>query len=222
MAPMTDWTRDVARLVEHGRDWEAAAVAVGHLPRRQGERMDPLEQLDQLAPLLGAANELDVSQLDAPTPCTEFTVRDVLEHMIAGGTAFAAMFRGETPSGDAGAGDGDTVARFNAAMAELVDAMRSPGALERTIPAPFGDVPGDVFARFVVLDGLVHAWDIATATGLPFDPPQQLVEEVHAFARQAITPAMRDAGMFAPATDAPADAGAVECLAAYTGRKVSN
>ena len=44
-------------------------------------------------------------------------------------------------------------------------AIRSPGALDRTVAAPFGDTPGEAFARFVVLDGLVHGWDLATATG---------------------------------------------------------
>ena len=105
-------------------------------------------------------------------------------------------------------------------MTELVEAMRLPGALDRTIAAPFGDVPGEVFARFVVLDGLVHAWDISVATGTAFDPPESLVDEVDAFARAAITPAMREAGMFAAPVDPPAGATPIERLAAFTGRRI--
>ncbi len=81
----------------------------------------------------------------------------------------------------------DLVAAFPVAMAELHAAVHSPGALDRTINAPFGEVPGDVFARFVAMDGLVHGWDIATATGQAYDPPAALVSAVDAFTRQAIS-----------------------------------
>ena len=98
--------------------------------------------------------------------------------------------------------------------------MRSPGALDRTIAAPFGDVPGPAVARFVVLDGLVHGWDLATAPGQPYHPPATLVAEVHAFAEEAIVPAMREADMFQPPAEPPADATPIEQLVALTGRRV--
>src|SRR5438552_13567703 len=96
---MSTWDREVQRLVEHGRDREAAALAVRHLSGPlQGGSMDPLEQLDQLGPVLGGVVTLIGSeQLDEPTPCTQFTVRGVLEHMILGATSFAAAFRGQSP-----------------------------------------------------------------------------------------------------------------------------
>ena len=128
--------------------------------------MDPLEQLDQLGPVLaGVVTQIDPSQLDRPTPCTKFTVRGVLEHMIGGATSFASAFRGKSPPAADGNQRSDPLGRFGEAMTGLADGMHSPGALDRTIVAPFGDVPGEAFARFVVLDGLVHGWDLATATG---------------------------------------------------------
>lgn len=220
---MTDWEREVERLVAHGRDREAAALAVRHMsaPTKQGESMDPLEQLDLLAPALGGVvTQIGAGQLDEPTPCTDFTVRGVLEHMIAGATGFAAAFRGEPAPSANGDGSADPVGRFGEAMTGLVDAVRSPGALDRTIAAPFGDVPGQTFARFVVLDGLVHGWDLAIATGRPYQPPVTLVAEVDAFAREAIVPAMREADMFAAPVEAPADATPIERLVALTGRRV--
>jgi uncharacterized protein (TIGR03086 family) len=142
----------------------------------------------------------------------------VLEHMIGGATAFAAAFRGDEAPSAPGEAPADPVAGVGAALGELVAAVQSPGALDRTIAAPFGDVPGDAFARFVVLDGLVHGWDLANATGQPYEPPAPLVEAVEAFAREAIVPAMRDAGMFAPALECPDGAPGIERLAAFTGR----
>jgi uncharacterized protein (TIGR03086 family) len=81
-------------------------------------------------------------------------------------------------------------------------------------------MPGDAFARFVVLDGLVHGWDLATATQQAYEPSDRLVEEVDAFARQAIAPAMRDGDTFADALEPPAGATSIERLAAFTGRRI--
>ncbi len=181
--------------------------------------MDPRTQLDEILPLLNElVAPLDDTQLDAPTSCANFAVRHVLEHMIGGATMFAAAFRGEAPA--APAGTTDLVAVFPAAMAELRAAVHSPGALDRTIAAPFGDVPGETFARFVAMDGLVHGWDIASATGQPYDPPASVVTEVHAFARQAISDDMRDGDTFAAAVPPPAGASPLVQLVAFTGRQV--
>ena len=182
--------------------------------------MDPIAQFDAIVPLLdGLVAGIDGEQLDDPTPCTDFTVRQVLEHMVGGATAFAAAFRGEEPP--AGGVPDDVVAAFPGAMRALGDAMRSPGALEQTIHAPFGAVPGEVFARFIALDGLVHGWDIATATVQPYDPPPEVVEEAAGFARQAIGDGMRDGDTFAAEVTPPAGASALERVVAFTGRTVA-
>jgi uncharacterized protein (TIGR03086 family) len=213
----------ITQLIRQGRDREAAELGSERLApaSTRGRPMDPISQLDTIVPLLnGLVAPLagDDEALAAPTPCSQFCVRQVLEHMVGGATAFAAAFRGaEAPAGPL---PDDLVAAFPQAMASLQDAMRSPGALDRTIAAPFGEVPGEVFGRFVALDGLVHGWDIATATGRSYDPPAEVVADVDGFARAAIGDAMRGE-TFAPATEPPAGASAVERLVAFTGRTVA-
>jgi uncharacterized protein (TIGR03086 family) len=215
---MTAWDREVQRLVEHGRDREAAALAVRHLSLSGGD-MDPLDQFDALGPVLGGVVAgIGPESLDAPTPCADLTVRGVLEHMIGGATVFAAAFRGDpAPPAPSFA---DPVAAVGSALGSLGDAVHAPGALDRTIAAPFGDVPGAAFAGFVVLDGLVHGWDLATATGRPYAPPEGLVAAVDAYARSAITPSLRSNGMFAPPVPAPPGATPIERLVSFTGRSV--
>ena len=177
--------------------------------------MDPLTQLEQLGPHLGGVVAgITPDQLDRPTPCAEFTVRGVLEHMIGGATAFAAAYRGQPP---AEPDVSDPLAGFGPALGDLVAAITAPGALDRTVAAPFGEVPGETFARFVVLDGLVHGWDMATATGQAYDPPAELVAAADAFARDTLDP-LRDGQTFAAATEPASDATRIERLAAYTGR----
>jgi uncharacterized protein (TIGR03086 family) len=226
------WASEVQHLMVLGRDREAAELAARHLREEQpgaatatargGEAtMGPLDQLDELEPLLGqVASGITPDALDLPTPCTNFTVRGVLGHMIGGATQFAAAFRGESPPdvpADVANGP-DVVARAGTALGGLMEAIRSPGALGRTVAAPFGEMPGDAFARFVVLDGLVHGWDLAVATGQQYEPSEHLVAEVDAFARQAIAPSMRDGDTFAGAVEPPAGATPIERLAAFTGR----
>ena len=181
--------------------------------------MDGVQQLDEILPMVEeVVNAIAPDQLRRPTACAGFAVEGVLEHMIAGATSFAPAFRGEPAQGETGGGS--VHERWRRAMAELLAAVHLPGAQERTVSAPFGEVPGSVFARFVAFDGLVHGWDLATATGQPYSPSDDVVREVHAFTREALTDAMRDGDTFAAPTDAPSDASPIEQLVAFTGRQL--
>lgn len=220
----------VASLIELGRDREAAEL--GAAARRQNDRagdrspartrggtMEVLDQLDQLGPALGTVvGGIKADQLDNPTPCSEFTVQGVLEHMVGGATMFAAAFRGQTPPAVDDAGE--VLDRFGPALTDLVAAMHEPGALDRPVEAPFGEVPGSTFARFVVLDGLVHGWDLSIATGQPYDPPDALVADVEAFARDTLGP-LRDGEMFTAAVEPPAGSTPIERLVSFTGRQIT-
>jgi uncharacterized protein (TIGR03086 family) len=214
----------VTKLIEAGRDRDAAQhgaldLDAGHTAHPldlNGEPMDPLTQLDQLGPLLaGVVSGITPDQLDRPTPCGDFTVRGVLEHMIGGATRFAAAYRGlAPPEPDLS----DVLTGFGPALEDLGAAISAPGALDKTVSAPFGETSGETFARFVVLDGLVHGWDLSTATGQPYNPPVELVTAVEAFARQVLDP-LRDGQTFADAVEPAVGASPIERLAAYTGRR---
>lgn len=178
--------------------------------------MDALTQLDELGPLLaGTVTRITPEQLDNPTP-SGMTVRGVLEHMIGGGTAFTAAYRNEAPGE---ADTSDVLGSFVPALTGLAESMHAPGALEQTIPAPFGDTPGDTFARYIVFDGLVHGWDMATATAQPYEPSDALVADAQAFAEDALAP-MRDGDTFADPVEPPSSATPIERLAAFSGRQV--
>lgn len=183
--------------------------------------MDGVQQLDEIIPMLeGLVAKITPEQLDNPTPCASFTVTGVLEHMIGGATAFAPAFRGTEPPA-AAAGGGTVQERWGDAMAELLAAVHTAGAQERTIASPFGEVPGAMFARYVAFDGLVHGWDLASAIDLPYDPDAQLVAEVDTFARDLLQPQMRDGDTFAAETSVGPDATPIERLVAFSGRTLA-
>lgn len=183
--------------------------------------MNGVEQLDEIIPMLEAiVRQIPGDAYDLPTACTDWTVSGVLEHMIGGATTFAAAFRGEQGAA-AAEPEGDLGARWCSAMADLLAAVHTPGSQERTIAAPFGEVAGAVFARFVALDGLLHGWDLSTASRQPYTPREELVLAVDAFAREAVSPAVRESGAFAPEVSAPAGADPLARLVAFSGRDLS-
>lgn len=191
--------------------------------------MEPTEQLAIIIPVLNTiVDRLGSEQLDNPTACANLDVQGVLDHMMGGAAAFAPAFRGDAsheaalPEGSSGSAVVGQVpaADFRRAMNGLLAAVNAPGAMERVIDAPFGQVPGSVFARFVAFDGLIHGWDLASATGQTYDPPRAVVAAVDAFAREALGPDMRDGDTFAVEKTAPAGASLLEALVTFSGRTI--
>lgn len=182
--------------------------------------MEPRQQLSIIIPsLTEIVGNITPDQLDDPTPCATFTVRGVIEHMIGGARSSAPAFRGVTPDIPTRQ-DQHHPAVFRQAMVELLDAVSTAGALDRTIQSPFGTLKGEVFARFIALDGLIHGWDLTQASNQPYEPPADVIAAVDSFARQAITPDMRDCDTFGPATQPPPHANTLQRLVAYTGRDI--
>lgn len=184
--------------------------------------MEPTEQLSHILPTLSSTvDRIQVTQLNDPTPCSNFTVHDVLNHMIVLGGTFASMFSGEQPPEiEAPATGSVPAAEFRRTMENLLASVRSPGALDRTIAAPVGDLPGSTFARFVAFDGLMHGWDLAKATGVGFEVPAEVVAAVDEFAHVALTADLRDGDTFKDPTTPPADSDPIDRLAAFSGRTV--
>ena len=185
--------------------------------------MEGNEQLAVIIPMLkNVGAGIVPQQLDGSTPCAHFTVTGVLDHMTSLASTFAPAFLGEpAPNGAPPSPDVEHLTtRFQVAMDALLYAVQSQGALERMIDSPFGPMPGSTFARLVAFDGLIHGWDLATSTQQAWDPPEDLVAEVDAFARQALAPEMRDGDTFAQETQAPADATPLLRLVAFSGRTI--
>ena len=186
--------------------------------------MEGNEQLAVIIPMLKQVGAgILPKHRNGSTPCASFTVSGVVGHMTGLAATYAPAFRGDAPPSDGKpsvAGDGDLMVAFQLAMDALLAAVQSPGALERTLDTPFGPMPGSTFARLVAFDGLIHGWDLATSTQQSWDPPDDVVAEVDAFARQAIAPEMRDGETFAHETHAPPDATPLLRLVAFSGRTI--
>src|SRR5947207_326855 len=138
--------------------------------------------------------------LDAPTPCPEYALGDLVEHVGGAASAFtgaAAKDLGEAtsqgPSGDASRLGDDWRSRIPGDLAALADAWRDPDAWTGMTKAGGVDLPGEV-AGLVALDELViPGWDVARATGQPYDCDAPSLDPVHGFVSQFLGPGQEEA-----------------------------
>jgi uncharacterized protein (TIGR03086 family) len=166
------------------------------------------------------------SQLGLPSPCTEWTVRDVINHITGGSTMFAVCVEeGSVPDdllGKLMAGDNlgdDYVGAWESASARAISAFEAPGALDKMVKLPFGEMPAGVAVNIAVFDVLTHTADIANATGQTIDDTA-LVETALEVGHQMIGPELRVPGVFDPEQPAPEGATPTVRLLAFAGRKV--
>ena len=154
-------------------------------------------------------------QLDNKTPCPEWTVRDLLEHQIGVVAGMGAAVAGE-PRGEFKL-SADPANQFATVSAAALAAWRAPGALDRTINAGPGPMPGQVLAGINLLDTATHTWDVAIATGQPAELPDAVAEAALEASHTIVSAELR-AGRFGPEVAAPKGAAATERLVAFLGR----
>ncbi|MFC9295408.1 TIGR03086 family metal-binding protein [Streptomyces sp. NPDC057011] len=163
-------------------------------------------------------------QWDAPTPCTEWTVRDLVNHvtgeqlwippLVADGRTVEEM-------GDAFSGDvlgEDPVAAWDKASAAAHAAFAAPAALERTVRLSYGPALGSAYCSELTADCIVHTWDLSRGIGADDRLPDDLVE----FSIKEVMPyadGLAASGMYAEPLEVPAGANAQTRLLALLGRR---
>jgi uncharacterized protein (TIGR03086 family) len=156
-------------------------------------------------------------QLDRVTPCTEFRVRDLLNHLVQVVRNFQALAAREdvdwSPGPDRLVGDWRTA--FAAETSRLVDAWSDPGALEGVSPGL--GLPQRTVGQMVVADLVVHGWDLARGTGQEYSVDPSLVPVTREFL-DAMVETGRKMGAFGDPVDCPPGAGEFGRLLALTGR----
>jgi uncharacterized protein (TIGR03086 family) len=171
-------------------------------------------------------NGISEDQLTAQSPCTDWTVRDVINHITGGAHMFAmSAEQGSVPDdvmgqllGGDNLGD-DFKGSFRQAADRAVAAFGEPGVLEKTVRLPFGEMPAGVALNIAIFDLTTHAADLAKATGQKLQDTE-LAETALAVGKQMIGPDLRQPGFFDAEQAAPADASPEDRLLAFAGRKV--
>ena len=163
-------------------------------------------------------------QWSGPTPCTEWSVRDLANHVIGENRWVPPLMEGRTIAdvGDALEGDllgDDPAGEWDRAAKEAYAAVEEPSALERTVHLSFGDFPGRYYIAQVLSDHVIHAWDLARAIGASEELDPELVE----FAYEELVPQFeqwRQGGAFGPKVEVAEEADLQTKLLAEAGRAV--
>jgi uncharacterized protein (TIGR03086 family) len=181
---------------------------------------EPLNELVSAEATLAIAQRtlaaLTASDLGRQTPCEDFTVAALVEHLV-GSISGIGKALGAEIADDAGATPEVRVAN---AAAPTLEAFNARG-LDGTVDLGFAVLPAATVANILNLEFLVHAWDFATATGRVLDVSPVLSGYVLGLARNTIQPGMRGRS-FAAETLVEESAESLDRLVAFTGRQAAN
>jgi uncharacterized protein (TIGR03086 family) len=168
---------------------------------------------------------IDPAQLDDPTPCGEWTVRDVLNHITGGADIFAIAATDGTVADETlvalttGDNLGDDYKQsFDAAASRALDAFAPPGTLDKVIALPFGEMPAGVALNIAIFDVTTHAWDLAKATGQSTELDAEVLAAAYELAQGMLSDDFRASGAFGAEVTVGDDAPIQDRLAAFTGR----
>jgi uncharacterized protein (TIGR03086 family) len=176
--------------------------------------MDIIDRYEEAATGFTARlNAVTDDQWTNPTPCTDWDVRQLVDHVLA--------IQRQIPEGlgvpvaDDGA---DRQATWKAVRDATRTALREPGVLERTMQGVGGEVPVEMALIPRLSDLHVHTWDLARATG----GDERLSPEVAAIVLERLKPndeALRKSGSFGPKVDPPPGADVQVELLCFLGRR---
>jgi uncharacterized protein (TIGR03086 family) len=194
----------------------------GHVDN-QNQINDPIAQLKEAnAVFTDVLANVTPEQMPLPTVNDEWDVRALINHLVAGNQWMARSLTTADvprPSGDA-IGDRSPADAYAESWNALIAAFEEPGALERTMTMPFGEVPATMLAALRFSDTVAHAWDLAQATGQNTDLAPDLCEVALAITRQRLAGRDRAQLPFKEEVPVPADACAADRLAGYMGKPV--
>jgi uncharacterized protein (TIGR03086 family) len=162
------------------------------------------------------ARNVQPEQLLTSTPCAEWTVQDLLDHLV-GGTQYLGMALGAEPSESTTRATADDLA---AGVAGCLDRLEDPAALAHRSASPLGfEWSGAEATAGTFMDVLVHTWDLASATGQDPALDPDLVDACVAMFLPDMPERGRAAGIVGPAVSVPPGASPQDRLLGAMGRQ---
>ncbi|MEV3861209.1 TIGR03086 family metal-binding protein [Streptomyces sp. NPDC050095] len=185
--------------------------------------IDGYELMEQAhAYLRAAVRGVPADGWDRPTPCTEWTVRQVLNHARLDQQALVMQIADVAPSGDPFAPvdevGPDPVGELEQVLDVATAAWESVGRDAEEVVTPIGTVASRLGTALAALDAAVHAWDIARATGQELPLSDELAAGLQEPVTQFVDFVRDNYQKYAPVVVVPEQAGAAARLLAFTGR----
>ncbi len=163
-----------------------------------------------------------VQDWEAPTPCSEWNTRDLVNHLTNEVLWVPPLMAGETVAqvGDRFDGDllgDDASAAYESAREQAMAVLNEPDALDRVVHLSYGDESAANYVDQLTVDALVHSWDLATAVGADNRLPDKLVRWALA-GTEANQEMITGSGLFGPVLPYDEDANSQTQLLARMGR----
>jgi uncharacterized protein (TIGR03086 family) len=167
--------------------------------------------------------QVDGQQWQAATPDADWTVRDLVNHIVSEDLWAPPLLAGSTITEVGDRFDGDVLGidpgrAWAAASAGAMRAVGQDGAMDRIVHLSFGDFPGREYTMQLFADHLIHAWDLARAIGADERLDAGLVASCANWFED-VEDAYRSAGAIAARPPVPGDADAQAVLLACFGRR---
>ncbi|HUP84846.1 MAG TPA: TIGR03086 family metal-binding protein [Acidimicrobiales bacterium] len=183
--------------------------------------MDDLELLERVLDKTGdLVAGVTPDQYDRPTPCPDYDVRALVNHITGWVQSFAAGANGNTFDSDPNAyeaGD-DPSAEFRAAASEVLSGWRTHGT-DRQVGLAGGDLPGQMVLNMTIMEYLTHGWDLATATRQSVPYTEDEATAALERAQGTLPPQYRGADQpFGDIVEVPDTAPAVDRFIGFMGR----
>ncbi|MFF6984055.1 TIGR03086 family metal-binding protein [Streptomyces sp. NPDC008343] len=170
------------------------------------------------------AEAVSDEQLSAPTPCPEMAVRNLLGHLLGLSVAFRDAGRkdlGATTDTSPEAAEPDIGPGWREELPKVLDELsevwRDPEAWTGMTRAGGIDLPGAVAAAVAVDELVIHAWDLARATGQEYAPDPAALRASHDFLLASVGDPGRDS-IFGPVVPVPAGAPLLDRAVGLSGR----
>lgn len=160
-------------------------------------------------------------QWHGPTPCTEWDVRALVNHLVYESAWVAPLLEGATIEevGDRFDGDllgDDPKGAWDKTASSALHATQAV-AMDRIVHLSYGDVPASDYVFEVATDHLIHGWDLARAIGASERLDDDLVDLVYERTRPRVRD-LKASGLFGPDVTPPPDADRQTELLAMFGR----
>jgi uncharacterized protein (TIGR03086 family) len=177
-------------------------------------QLELLQASTALTQQLVERTDFDEATMKRPTPCSEFDVAALVEHII-GTHHFLLSAAGGT------ADDTGSIADRHRTVADQSQRTWAERGAAGTVDLGGHQLPAEVALSLHALEAFVHGWDLAASLNQPFEPSPELVDVAWESARMIVSDDKRSSEPGAPyglAVTITEPASPLDALIAFTGR----
>jgi uncharacterized protein (TIGR03086 family) len=191
----------------------------------QGAMPNPVELFSKASSSAqGVLAGVKQDQTNSPTPCSEWDVQALMNHIVGGAQYLKLSLAGTPPPAGSAPPPPETdvtklASNYGSLTAEVLQLAANPATLEVQVATPAGEMSAGQFMGILFMDHLVHSWDLAKATGQSAKLDPELAEICYQMCNPGIIEMAREHGAFGPAVVVPDSASTQDKLLGYLGRQ---